>query len=248
MQNEGRISKEEINSAWRSERKSKSIQPLRKDFYQSVENLLKDLNTRYSSLDPRMVSRLDDTPDIARGVVRERLRKIASQAVMGAYGQATSIDLYTNEEREFYESVKDVCRRFIEEFDRGCGLGPVTDEAAPVTEREPEKAPRPEPREEEAEAAAPREEAADPPADVFDADMGDPFPDDPDLFETEEEVPPLPDDGNSVVVRALEDIPTFTDVDGREITLKKGTVGSISKMYAYNLVEAHLAAIVEPRS
>ncbi len=245
MQNEGRISKEEINSAWRSERKSRSIQPLRKDFYQSVENLLKDLNTRYSSLDPRMVSRLDDTPDIARGVVRERLRKIASQAVMGAYGQATSIDLYTNEEREFYESVKDICRRFIDDFDRGCGLGPVTDDSAPVTE----PAPRPVPKSEPAPAAEPpKEKVPDPPMDVFDDDAGEPFPDDPDLFETDDDFPPVPEDGNNVIVRALQDIPTFTDVDGRDISLKKGAVGSVSKMYADNLVAGGYAARVETRS
>lgn len=284
MAKDGEITKEEITSAKRSEQRYRDLQPLRKDFYAASARYFKDCREKRSKIRADLSKDMEYSnysliintyQEFTVSTIHERLRKIAEMAVMSASGATVSIDMMTDEERRFFESVKHSTAAVYNDFKRAAGDESIVTTQHDIEEygepvEEPVKvARRPEPvraapvRKPEPAPVASVPETAEPPAEIFDpAEEAMQFPDDPDLFE-EEEMQDFPDDipvelmepgtkkpaqpaADMILIRTIMDVPEF-EMD-RVYKFRKGEMAYLNKGIAQNLINVGMAVRVEPSS
>ena len=180
------MSFDELSELYRVEMKSSAITQVRKDLFRAMANLLTALRLEYDrqmALDPESVmcegaeQRRKKAERLAKDVVHIRTQKICQMAIRGAMGGRNTVDMLTDEERDYYERVLDLSKRHMSEIDRLRGrkntVATHIDEVHTVEESHPVT------------------ETAEPaPAEVMQSPDEIPFDDSPDDFQDE----PIPDD------------------------------------------------------
>lgn len=181
--------------------------------------------------------------------IQYRLQKIADMAVLSVGGSTVSLDAMTPEERAYFEVVKKETGRIISEFKRNAGDESVAasssiDSFIPPAKKAEEVYLEPQTLPQDAmpvtaEEGEPHEMEAE-------------FPDDPDLYEKDEEpipedieeMPPVKDadDTPMMLVRIIADVPEF-EMD-RVYRLKKDEVALLNKGVAENLISVGVAVPV----
>ncbi len=233
---------EELTSLYRKERGSNTLAELRRDFYTALADLLFRTQREYEkelARDPDSIvceglnQRRKKMTDLAQRIVEDRMDKIASMALKGGEGYGNALERLTPEEKELYQRVLEDFRAHrgvlpqlrkrdyrIGDLDaRVAPAEPAAEELPPVEEPPPEASDL-EPEEEEAEAAPLPEEA---------------------------EAPLLQEDeSDNMVVRILEDLPTFSG-PYRDYSLRKDDVVLMPRSLAEALVSREVAAEVRPR-
>lgn len=251
------FSKDVINSLWRSERKYKSLQPMRRDFYTAAAQFLKERSARYSGLDKTTILKIDDSSSVIRDIIQYRMKKIAGLAVLNVFGANSSLDLLTEEERRFYDMVKKECQDFSDKFDIQCDIGARTAPESDLTTAAEPEIPVSEPAKDVPPVPPEDEFPIDPEFDMpEEMDPPDEFP--MDVEETlppEEEMPPesartsdtptgneepgtdSSEERRLIPVRIIQDIPIeLTDETGTIYRLKKGMFANLPPIIADGLL------------
>ena len=121
------MSFDELSELYRVEMKSSAITQVRKDLFRAMANLLTALRLEYDrqmALDPESVmcegaeQRRKKAERLAKDVVHIRTQKICQMAIRGAMGGRNTVDMLTDEERDYYERVLDLSKRHMSEIDR----------------------------------------------------------------------------------------------------------------------------------
>jgi len=111
---------DDLASIYRTERRSRSLSDIRKDFYSAVTELSDSARRDYEDAlkkDPGSLSsegtneRRKKIQVHFRNIVDIRMEKITSLALLGAMGGDNSVDHLTHEEREYYSAVLEVSKR-----------------------------------------------------------------------------------------------------------------------------------------
>ena len=182
------MSFDELSELYRVEMKSSAITQVRKDLFRAMANLLTSLRLEYDrqmALDPESVmcegaeQRRKKAERLAKDVVHLRTQKICQMAIRGAMGGRNTVDMLTDEEKEYYERVLDLSKRHMSEIDRLRGR--KTTVATHIDEVPTQRTP--EPAEEQAAPAPGPVAVAGEPDEV-------PFDDSPEDFQDE----PIPDE------------------------------------------------------
>ena len=181
------MSFDELSELYRVEMKSSAITQVRKDLFRAMANLLTTLRLEYDrqmTLDPESVmcegaeQRRKKAERLVKDIVHIRTQKICQMAIRGAMGGRNTVDMLTEEEKDYYDKVLDLSKRHMTEIDRLRGrrntVATHIDEV-PIHEETPVK-----------EAPAPVPVASEPVSDEI------PFDDSPDDFQDE----PIPDEFN----------------------------------------------------
>ena len=236
---------EELTSLYRKERGSNTLAELRRDFYSALAELLSRTQKEYEkelARDPDSIvceglnQRRKKMTDLAQRIIEDRMDKIASMALKGGEGYGNALERLTAEEKELYQ-------RVLEDFRGHRGILPqlrkrdyrIGDLDVKATPPEPEPLP---------EAAAPIEGPAQ---------AEEPLPAE-DPAQAEETLPaeeaPAPllqeEESDNMVVRILEDLPTFSG-PYRDYSLRKDDVVLMPRSLAEALVSREVAAEVRPR-
>ncbi len=248
---------EELTSLYRKERGSNTLAELRRDFYSALAELLSRTQKEYEkelARDPDSIvceglnQRRKKMTDLAQRIIEDRMDKIASMALKGGEGYGNALERLTAEEKELYQ-------RVLEDFRGHRGILPqlrkrdyrIGDLDVKATPPEPEPLP---------EAAAPIEGPAQaeetlPAEDPAQAEETLPA---EDPAQAEEPLPaeeaPAPllqeEESDNMVVRILEDLPTFSG-PYRDYSLRKDDVVLMPRSLAEALVSREVAAEVRPR-
>ena len=262
MKHDGPISKEEVTSARRAEHRYTDLQPVRKDFYPATAELIKA--TRASRDSSRgvddfvlamYIENLNRIQASATDILSVRLSKIARLAVINAFRMDVPIESLTDEERVFFERVKALAKDMKDEFERECGAKTYSSQKLETFVPQTQEPPRP------AETAEPPAETVpEAPAELFEVDPDlqdgvigdepmdippdemDAIPPDPEPAEEEE-----PDMGEKMIlVRILEDIPTFCGYDDHNYNLHQEDVALIPEIFAKMLISGNQAVEIKP--
>lgn len=237
---------EELTSLYRQERSSNSLSEIRHDFYPSLAEMISRTQREYEKAlanDPDSIvceglnQRRKKMMDIAQRIIDDRMVKIASMALKGGVGYGSAFERLTAEERVLYQRILESFRSHREVLPqlrrRDFRIAELPAEAPPspveraVTEAEPEAVA------EAAEDPGPFEDSVDVGStpetteDVCDAVMDD-------------------DEKDNLVVRILQDLPTFSG-PYRDYTLRKEDVVLMPRSLAEALISREAAIEVRPR-
>lgn len=210
---------------------------------------------------------------LCKDILVIRSRKIAVMAIRGAEGGKNALDTLTEEERAYYDSIVELTRRQLSEVDRLRGkrvtietrIDEPPPRAQPEAAEEPtevpdatevrEPVPEPVVEDEKVEGPAPEAPAEEPfPFDDggFDEPFDEPYDDIPDepVPEPVEVRTPETDDGGQdelvpVLIRVLEDLPTFAGPD-RDYSLAREDLVTLPRVLADVLVNSGKATLIKP--
>lgn len=270
------MSFDELSELYRVEMKSSSITQVRKDLFRAMADLLTQLRRDYDkqmSIDPESVmceganQRRKKAERLCKDILHIRTQKISQMAIRGALGADNTLDMLTEEERTYYESILDLSRKHLSEVDRLRGrkntVATRIDEPMPPSSQVHETV-APEPIREEPPMDVPPEpeppmdevlpgEFDDfPPDESFDDIPDEPVPDDAAPLEepagigpVSEEPASVDEDLRTVLIRVLEDLPPFVGPD-RDYDLRKEDVVTLPKVMADALVNAEKAMLIRP--
>lgn len=257
---------EDLAEIYRVEKKSGSLMTLRPDFYKATALLLKAQRSEYDnelSKDPDSIrceganSRRKKGKQLSGEIIEMRMGKICKMALRGAMGADNILDSLTQEEKDYYERILRASKEHKAIMNRLSGS--MTYRTPDITSPQPAM-PVPAVQEASDEPAYP--EIAEIPMDTVPDDGIVDFEHDPDMDvpEIETQIPDdeldsmAPDeppvkagpvetprsDQSLVLVRILEDIPTFSG-PLREYTLYKEDVVRLPEMLAQVLLNRNLA-------
>ena len=231
---------EELTSLYRKERSSNSLAELRHDFYPSLAEMISRTQREYEkalSTDPDSIvceglnQRRKKMMDISQRIIDDRMVKIASMALKGGVGYGDSFERLTSEERALYQKI-------LESFRSHRSVLPQLRRrefriAELPAEPEPPAVPVDEPPPVVESVMDPVEEV---PLDVEEGyrEHVEPV----ELMEDEEK--------DNLVVRILEDLPTFSG-PYRDYTLSKEDVVLMPRTLAEALINRQAAVEVRPR-
>lgn len=262
---DSRMTIDDLAEIYRVEKRSKSLTPVRLDFYTAASILLKAQRAEYDdelSKDPDSIrceganSRRKRGKQLSREIIEMRMDKICKMALRGAMGADNVLDSLTSEEKDYYDAIlkaskdhKSVLSRLSGSMTYSTGdiLAPMPSATAAAKKQEPT------PQEISAEPDQYEGETA---MDVTPEDGVFGF-DDPDMNvpDAEEQIPDdeldtmLPNAGppavtqeaqDMVLVRILEDIPRFAG-PMREYSLRKEDVVRLPAEFATVLLNRNLA-------
>lgn len=226
---------EELTSLYRKERASNALAELRHDFYTALSEMASRTHREYEKAlasDPDSIvceglnQRRKKMLDIAQRIIDDRMDKIASMALKGGVGFGDAFTRLTPEEKVLYQNI-------LESFRNHRSILPqLRKRSYHIAELPEEKAPAPEP-EQTLEAEVVTEEA-----EVHMDAAPEPEPVDDGPLDDEE--------GDNVVIRVLEDLPTFSG-PYRDYTLRKEDVVLMPRALADALISRQAAVEVRPR-
>jgi DNA replication factor GINS len=261
---------EELAAVYRVERKSPSLSAVRRDLYPAMAGLMSELRIEYNRRladDPDSLlcegasqnRRRCET--LVKDIVELRMNKICSLALRDSMGARNPLDQLTDEEREYHDSVSKTSRQHYGMVFRLSGSRryktPPIDAPADTAANAPAAGPaadepvgEPPAADIRAEPPMPAATAPGPPADAILEETLD-LSDD----EVDGEAPltagpapvaePVPDMGDDVVLRVLEDLPEFSGTD-RVYRLSKEDVVTLPRPLAEALVRREKAVLLNP--
>lgn len=261
----------DLTSINRVEQNSTTLVAVRKDLYRAIAELqnsqAKNCEIAIGNPDSTeydyAMDRKKTTNVCVRNLVYARIKKINTMALHSATGTVNTIDAMTPEEKEYYDTVVAASKKFLSLTDRKKKVRSVdiTSEES-IEKREPiVEEPIPEPEIQTSTETVPVEEIP-----MVDEEMAEGFPEEyPDEEMIEEPIPepvieePVVEEPavkepvieepvqavkeETVVIRILEDIPTFSGPD-RDYTLKKEDVVRMPSMIAMALVNRGKATVI----
>lgn len=227
---------EELTSLFRKERSSNSLAELRHDFYPALADMVARTQREYEKAlvdDPDSIvceglnQRRKKMLDISQRIIDDRMDKIASMALKAGVGFGDAFTRLTPEEKELYQSVLECFRahRAI--------LPPLRKRTYHIAELPEEPAV---PRPSEATPAV-AEEVEEGPMEELPEEAGSSMVDDGPIDEEE---------GDNIVIRVLEDLPTFSG-PYRDYNLRKEDVVLMPRALAQALISRGVAKEVHPR-
>lgn len=235
---------EDLTAVYREERTKKLLTAVRPDLYPAMCDLISALKAEYEktlSEDPDSImseganQRRRKAEQIARDITEERMRKISTLALISAKGSQISVDILTEEEKEYYDALISAADSHLCAVDRKRGKARFK-----VSKIDAPKRPAP--------SAVPET--------LRDMPVIEDYPDESDFEETfteeiiedvAEAVPNVTEKGgveDTVLIRVLEDLPPFAGPD-RDYNLKKEELATIPKIMADTLVNVNKAEIVK---
>ena len=239
---------EELTSFYRKERSSNSLSEIRHDFYPSLAEMITRTQREYEKAltqDPDSIvceglnQRRKKMMDIAQRIIDDRMVKIASMALKGGVGYGNSFERLTSEERALYQKILESFRSHREVLPqlrrRDFRIAELSTEPLPAP-IEPVMADT-----EEAPAydAEPIEEADGQESEI------EQLPGDEELVEGCD-VLIDDDEKDNLVIRILQDLPTFSG-PYRDYTLQKEDVVLMPRSLAEALISREAAIEVKPR-
>ena len=243
------LSFEDLSSAYRIEKKTATLSAVRKDLYPAMAALLIALRLEYEkqlSVDSESLfceganQRRKRANDLSREITEIRMAKICSLALLGARGGQNVLDNLTLEEKEYYNSILEYSRRHVNIVERLSGKKrfetPAIDpepasKGDVVIDKTPPK---------KIEPAIPEEMPPYIPDDEYDIAEPEPM--------LEEEIPapaPIVVEEDMMVIRILEDLPTFSGPD-RNYELTKEDIVRMPKIMAEALINREKAVPLNP--
>ncbi len=275
---------DDLSELYRVEMKSSAITQVRKDLFRATADLLSRLRIDYDkqmSIDPESVmceganQRRKKAERLCKDIMHIRTQKICQMAIRGALGADNHVEMLTDEERAYYDSILDSSKRHLSEIDRLRGRKNIVEThideiprradpvPEPVVEATHDPEPVAEPMEPVMEVRNVEEDVFQEPADAFDDfPPEESFDDDPVPMDDVEEIPAAEaeavvegivdedtgssdDDLSTVVIRVLEDLPPFVGPE-RDYNLMKEDVVTMPAIMADALVNGGKAAIIRP--
>jgi len=242
------LSFEDLSSVYRIEKKTATLSAVRKDLYPIMAALLINLRLEYEkqlSIDSESLfceganQRRKRANDLSKEITEIRMEKICSLALLGARGGQNVLDNLTPEEKEYYNSILDYSRRHVNIVERLSGkkrfeTPPIDPEPASKGDVVIDKTP---PKKVEPEASA--EMPPYIPDDEYDVA-------EPEQMPEEDIQTPVPDNTDDMmVIRILEDLPTFSGPD-RNYELTKEDIVRMPKAMAEALINREKAVPLNP--
>lgn len=223
---------EDLTALYRMERKNTSLAEARKDVYPAITRLLSETQREYErqlSLDPDSIitdglnERRKKMLDYSQRIVDLRMQKILILALRSAMGSDNTLERLTSEERDFYEGVLIACR----DHRSLIAAGRRKEVRIPDILSRPEKPEKDEVMPEVSET-------------VHTAPSVGP------LEDTLRESMDREDERDDIVVRIMEDLPTFSGPD-RDYTLKREDVVRMPRSLAAALINRRKAVEIQVR-
>jgi len=222
---------EDLTSLYRMEKKSTALAEARKDLYAAISRLLTDIQKEYEKQlvsDPDSIitdglnERRKKMMDFSQRIVDLRMNKILILALRGAMGSENQLERLTAEERDFYQSVLEHCR---------------SHRALISSPRKKREVRIPDILGEESAAQVQKDEPAKPVLQPADGPLESTL---------QESMAAEEERSDDVVIRIIEDLPTFSGAD-RDYNLRKEDVVRMPRVLAMALVNRGKARMVDVR-
>jgi hypothetical protein len=238
---------DDLSTVYRMERKSATLSAVRRDLYPAMATLLVTLRIEYEKQlanDPESLiceganQRRKRANNLSKEIAEIRMGKICSIALLGARGGQNVLDTLTSEERDYYQEILELSKRHVNLVDRLSGKKKFETPAI-----DPEPIARGTmsigPSKESKKISEPADMPPYIPDDEFDVEQTeepDIIKDIPEKVSTENEM---------LVIRILEDLPTFSGPD-RNYELSKEDIVRMPKVMAEALINREKAMLLSP--
>jgi len=238
---------DDLSTVYRMERKSATLSAVRRDLYPAMATLLVTLRIEYEKQlanDPESLiceganQRRKRANNLSKEIAEMRMGKICSIALLGARGGQNVLDTLTAEEREYYQEVLELSRRHVNLVDRLSGKKKFETPAIdpePIARGTVSISPSNEPKK----SVESMEMPPYIPDDEFDIEQRE----EPDIIENIQDDKPT--ESEMLMIRILEDLPTFSGPD-RNYKLSKEDIVRMPKVMAEALINREKAMLLSP--